>query len=54
MKVRTSNPRCVNPDDTLTHATKLLGDLDIGALPVLTHRRATPRIREVRKGSHVA
>lgn len=35
----TPNPRCIGPDDTLMGAAKVMGELDVGALPVCDNDR---------------
>ena len=35
----TSDPRCVAPDTKLTEAAKIMGELDVGALPICKNDR---------------
>lgn len=42
MKIRdimTSNVRCIGPDTSLKEAATIMGDLDVGALPICDHDR---------------
>lgn len=45
-EIMTPAVRCVSPDDSLTEAAKLMGELDVGALPICDHDRLAGMITD--------
>lgn len=44
--IMTRSPRCVPPDTTLTEVAKIMGELDVGSLPICDDDRLTGMITD--------
>ena len=45
-EIMTSTVRCVGPDQNLSEAARLMGELDVGALPICDHDRLAGMITD--------